>query len=65
MNNPSKPPMEPKLITAKLREHLNRFEASISVQAIRREHATERSELRITTADLRRWREQAEKGRPR
>lgn len=61
--NTSKPPLPPHLITSRLRDHLNKFEASISVHAIRREHANERSELRAATDDLRRWREHAERTR--
>lgn len=55
--NTSKPPMAPTLLTAKLRKHLDALETTITVQAIHREHASDRSQLHEATEELRRWRE--------
>lgn len=56
MNN-SQPPMAPTALTEKLRKHLDALETTITVQSIHREHATDRSQLRQATDELRLWRE--------
>lgn len=52
-------------VTARLREHLDpierRQQAVLQAQATRRQHASERQELREATDELRRWRESQRK----
>lgn len=60
MTDSVRPPLHE--VTARLREHLDPLErrqgALLYIQATRREHASERRELRQATDELRRWRQQ-------